>query len=261
MAGCVGGPSITLLVTPLRNALTYAARDPSSTTLQIYRQVFNHGPMAGGRNAMLPAVPGFFMLGPGYHVFEGALGSRTGAVACTALAESLIFYGAETRNAVIAHNTRAAAAPLRVPELLNPVGYRSPSQPIHPGFVINVARNMLAMSGLRVFSYPAQNVIAQIGPSMPVEARHVAGDLLANVVVSALSTPLHQLYGFVVTQPAHRRLTCDQALEFFRSQYIRNGRFSKAVGRDVILRVGYNATVFTLFGLVDRTAKRLFADK
>merc|ERR1719498_380303 len=88
-----------------------------------------------------------------------------------------------------------------------------------------------------------------------METRHVAGDLLANVAVSALSTPLHQLYGFVVTQPPEKRLSRANVLEFFRSQYPQNGQLSRVVGRDVLLRVVYNATIFTLFGAVDRTRR------
>lgn len=245
-------------MTPFRNALTLAARDQASSTLQIYKQVLKQGPFAGGVNFLLPAVPGFLVIGPMFHVYHELVGNREGALVATALTESVVFYGAETRNAAIAANTRPGVVPIREPHPLNFTGFRSPSQPVHPGFLIHATRNVLAMSGMRLFTFPAQEAIARLAPNMTKETKHVAGDMLANVVVSALSAPLHQLYGFVVTQPEGRGITVQGIKDFFKSQYLKDGRISTVAGRDVILRVAYNATIFTIYGGIERTAKRLF---
>eukprot|EP00929_Paragymnodinium_shiwhaense_P011984 TRINITY_DN11848_c0_g1_i1.p1 TRINITY_DN11848_c0_g1~~TRINITY_DN11848_c0_g1_i1.p1 ORF type:complete len:274 (-),score=47.29 TRINITY_DN11848_c0_g1_i1:270-1091(-) len=257
VAGGVGGPSVLVLVTPMRNALTIAARDQASSTLQIYKQVGASGAFRGGMNFFLPAIPGFLVLGPMYHVYHKICGSNAGAVALTALSESLCLYAAETKNAVVAYNGQAGVKPLTVPASLNLIGYRSATSPVHPGFMLHVSRNILAMSGMRVFTYPAQEVISKVSPKMSKEALHISGDLLANCVVSAISTPLHQLYGYTVTRPEGKAMTGAEVAEFFRTQYLKNGRVSSVAGRDIILRVAYNASIFTLYGQIERTCKKL----
>merc|ERR1711908_171801 len=98
------------------------------------------------------AVPGMLVIGPAFHMYKDMCGgSSTAAVALTAMTESVVFYGAETKNAQIAFNQDAekkAMKPLaRIQSQYNPFG---------SGIGLHVARNYLAMSGLRILSQPCQ---------------------------------------------------------------------------------------------------------
>merc|ERR1740139_1740826 len=113
------------------------------------------------------------------------------------------------------------------------------------------------MSGLRIFSSPCQDMIAKASPDMAAGKRAVLGDFIANVVVSALSTPLHQLYGFIVTsgavEGAAKEPFVSSAVGFLKRQYLTPaGRLSSVAARDVVLRIAYNAGIFTLYGSIDR---------
>ena len=105
-AGGVGGPCVMLLVTPLRNALTIAAANNVATTSEIYKQVFKNGirgGWTGGLYPMIPAVPQFCVIGPMFHVFKDLFGGSTSmGLLATATTETLISFGAETRNAQMA---------------------------------------------------------------------------------------------------------------------------------------------------------------
>merc|ERR1740117_1655603 len=82
---------------------------------------------------------------------------------------------------------------------------------------------------------------------------------MANVGVSALSTPFQQLYSFSVTQavvaePTLQKESFYQAsVKFLKQQYLTPaGRISSVAGRDIFLRVAYNASIFTIFGSIER---------
>jgi len=257
-AGAIGGPLVMYMVTPMRNALTLGALDQSKGVLRIYRDVFAGGMMdgfAGGAFMARAAVPGFLVIGPMFHVYKDFTGgSNAAAVGLTALSESAIFFGSETRNAQMAFNQDAAKRGAKQITKL-----QSPYMPFGPGLALHLTRNYLAMSGLRVFSSPCQTVIAKASPSMDDTTKNILGDLIANVAVSALSTPLHQLYGFSVTQrlmdkeAGATESTVEAAKKFLRAQYLNpSGGISRVAGRDVVLRVAYNATIFTVFGFIER---------
>lgn len=134
--------------------------------------------------------------------------------------------------------------------------------PLNPiggiGFGLHFGRNVLAMSGLRVFSSPCQNVIAKISPDMSPTTRMVSGDFVANVLVSAASAPLHQLFGWTVTSrvadATNKEPFVSAAKKFLRSQYFTSsGSISSVAGRDMFLRCAYNATIFTLYGFIERS--------
>uniref|UniRef100_A0A7S3P7I8 Uncharacterized protein n=1 Tax=Amphora coffeiformis TaxID=265554 RepID=A0A7S3P7I8_9STRA len=257
VAGAAGGPFVIYLVTPLRNSLTLGALDKSASAMSLYGQVFRNGlgdAFAGGVPMARAAVPGFLVLGPAFHMFKELVGgSSMAAVGLTAVSESLIFYGAESNNAQVAFNQKAVNN--NTPQIAK---LQNPLNPIGGGFGLHVTRNVLAMSGLRVFSAPCQSVITQLNSDMSPTTRVVLGDLVANVLVSAASAPLHQLYGWSVTTRAaetkHAQPFVQAATQFLKAQYLApSGRLSSVAGRDMFLRVVYNATIFTLYGFIERT--------
>lgn len=259
-AGAFGGPVVMMFVTPMRNALTLGAMDHSKSVLTLYKNVFRGGfgtAFAGGKYMSMAATPGFLVLGPCYHMFKDLCGgSNVGAVALTSVSETCIFYGSETKNAQTAYNIDCQKSGAK------PIGrLQNQFKPYGPGVGLHIARNALAMSGLRVFSDPAQTVIQKAAPDMSPTSRAIFGDLLANVVVSAMSTPLHQLYGFSVTHrvagtaAGYPELSMPQAsLKFLRNQYFTPaGGISSVAARDMVLRVMYNATIYSVYGQIERS--------
>lgn len=257
VAGVVGGPFVEYLVTPLRNCLTLGALDKSASVIGLYGQVFRNGlgdAFAGGIPMAKAGVPGFLVLGPAFHMFKDlTCGSSAAAVGLTAISESLVFYGSESYNAQVAFNLKALR--MGTPQI---VRLQNPLNPLGGGFCLNVSRNILAMSGLRVFSMPCQTIIQQTNPKISPKARIVLGDLVANVLVSAASAPLHQLYQWSVTtrvaDTKHVEPFMRAATNFLKTQYLSSsGSLSSVTGRDMLLRVVYNATIFTLYGFIERT--------
>lgn len=247
-AGGIGGPWVIYLVTPLRNALTLGSMDTTATALSIYKQAFGSKPFAGGRYVAIAACPAFLVIGPMYHVYYDLVGqSSTAAVLLTGATETAVLYGAETRNAQIAFNNASETKVARL---------QKPYVPIGPGIGWHVFRNCLAMSGLRVLSGPCQTAMESAAPSMSQGARAFTALFVANCLVSAISTPFHQLYQFSVTQ----RLVLSQeesvmkaAVAYLRKQYLTDaGTISRVAARDVLLRVNYTATIYTLFGAIER---------
>lgn len=258
-AGALGGPFVIYLVTPMRNALTLGTLDSSKSAIRLYRDVFRGGFMAGfagGQYMSVAAVPGFMVLGPCFHMFKDLCGgSSTAATALTAVAETAVFFGSETKNAQVAYNADAAKKGTKPIAKLH-----SQYMPVGKGVGFHVTRNYLAMSGLRVFSQPCQDVLAKVSPDMSGGTRVVLGDFIANVCVSAVSAPLHQLYGFFAThrvaaaaEGGAQVSAAEAAKQFLRSQYLTSsGRISSVAARDIFLRVAYNATIFTLYGNIER---------
>jgi len=259
-AGAVGGPFVIYLVTPMRNALTLGALDSSKSAIRLYRDVFQGGLVCGwggGQYMAKAALPGFIMLGPVFHIYKDLCGgSSAAAVALTAVSESAIFYGSESKNAQVAFNQDAAKR--GVAQIKN---LQSQYNPIGPGIGLHIARNYLAMSGLRIFSKPCQEVLASAAPDMSVGTRGLLGDFIANVTVSAVSTPLHQLYGFSVTkglavaqESSVKESFVELSKQFLKKQYLTpTGGISSVALRDIFLRVAYNASIFTMYGAIERT--------
>merc|ERR1712070_398466 len=113
------------------------------------------------------------------------------------------------------------------------------------------------MSGLRILSTPCQDMIGKAKPDMAPATKGILGDLMANVFVSALSTPLHQLYQASVTtwaaDGAPKGSFATKSIDFLKKQYLTPaGRLSSVAVRDTILRVSYNASIFTIYGQIER---------
>lgn len=259
-AGAIGGPFVIGMVTPMRNALTLGALDSSKSALTLYKDVFRGGVLSGfsgGQYMAVAAVPGFLVLGPCFHIFKDLCGgSVAGGTALTALAETCVFFGSESRNAQMAFNGDAekkGTKPI--------VKLQNPYTPFGPGVGLHIARNFLAMSGLRVFSAPCQTGLQKVAPDMGATTRTILGDMIANIAVSSLSTPLHQLYGFSVTNRVAaaeaggvQASMLEASKTFLRAQYLTPaGRLSSVALRDVFLRVAYNASIFTVYGSIERS--------
>ena len=105
----------------------------------------------------------------------------------------------------------------------------------------------------------------QINPDLSLNAKVILGDLVANILVSAASAPLHQLYGWsVTTRVAHGSATpfVPAAVAFLQSQYLTpSGGLSSVAGRDMVLRVIYNASIFTLYGFIERGLVQLWSER
>lgn len=117
------------------------------------------------------------------------------------------------------------------------------------------------MSGLRVFSAPCQEGLVKLSPNMSPTTQVILGDLVANILVSAASAPLHQLYGWSVTTRVAETSAGNKAepfvraaMQFLKSQYLTpSGSLSSVAGRDMVLRIVYNASIFTMYGFIERT--------
>lgn len=61
--------------------------------------------------------------------------------------------------------------------------------PWGPGIGYHISRNVLSMSGLRVFGEPTYNVCAPlIGDALPESTTRIVCDLVCNLIVSGIST-------------------------------------------------------------------------
>lgn len=262
LAGAIGGPFVIGSLTPLRNACTLAAHDKSSTVGQLYRRVFSAGVRSGWAGATTPACAAtvqFTVLGPGYHLFLGLLGSPAAALAAGAVTESLITYAPTVRNAQVIHNRVATAGNQVQMQRFRPVGV---------GFGPLVTRNFVANAGIRVLSSPLSRAFDWAlgydqGAATVSGKSRVAGDFTASLLCGAMSMPLNQLFQFQVTSaaclaagPAERvRL----GLSFLQSQYLYtredgSRRLSRLVLRDGALRSCYIGCLFSVYAAVERIA-------
>lgn len=234
VAGLGGFPAVMFAVTPLRNALTLAANDSSLSTLQCYKRVLTAAPFRGGMNMVVGAIPASVALGPAYHVFNDLSGGNT-AVACVAsgICESTILFAPETRNAQLSIHGKTTQGLL----------------PWGRGIGFHVSRNILAMSGLRVLGQPIYDIFQPRFPSANPESLRVGTDMMCNMVVSAISTPLHMAYSWRATNLQDSK----GLVEILRHQWMKDGKLRPTVARDIFLRVAYNATIFTLYGAVERS--------
>jgi len=252
VAGGFGGPAVMFLVTPFRNGLTLGATSPASA-VELYQQVFAQGlakGWTGGAFTARAACPQFLCLGPAYH-FYASFSGVGGGVLLTSLTETLIVYGAETKNAQLAMNQKS---PGSIPSV-------HPSwKPFGPGFGIHVFRNVIATAGLRMFCTPCTTAIEKAtGNSNSMTT--LAGDFAGNVCAACLSAPVHQLYGYTVTTPELRTLPAaeqrERMVSFLKNQYLdtSNGRtrLSGLVPRDLFMRSMYVAVAYTMYSTVERT--------
>ncbi|CAE8617296.1 unnamed protein product, partial [Polarella glacialis] len=203
LAGALGGPFVLYLLTPLRNALVLASQDANSSALELYASVFAGGLASGwtgGLTVVLPACPQFIAMGPLFHFLKELCGYALPAVLITAAAESFISYGPQTMNAQLAYNHQQALAGSGVE-----VPLWNPFNPFGPGISVHIVRNVVAISGLRIFSAPCQvglaRLAAMLGLRLPQGLQKFVGDFIASIGAAIFSAPLNQLYNFVVTSP------------------------------------------------------------
>mmetsp|Transcript_49263 Transcript_49263/g.139102 ORF Transcript_49263/g.139102 Transcript_49263/m.139102 type:complete len:275 (+) Transcript_49263:58-882(+) len=253
-AGAFGGPFVMYLVTPCRNALTFAAQDAKSSFSGVFRQVFARGLAGGWKGGMYPAIaacPQYLCLGPAYHMYASAVGP-VGGIVLAGITETAVLYGAETKNAHLATNARR---PGRIPE----ARVQSPFNPWGPGVMINLARNIFAMSGMRVINEPIANAIAKASGGSQSGLVTLASDLTANCCAAGITMPMHMLYQYVCTsgpelwdKPQGEQVTMMKT--WLREQYFPGGRLSPVIVRDLGLRAGYIATAYTIYMQIERAA-------
>merc|ERR1719440_2283173 len=172
------------LVTPFRNAMSYGAQDPSAGVRSLMRTVFAKGPLSGWKGGVYPAVaacPQYLCLGPMYHLFASFAGPW-GGIVLTGATETAVLYGAETKAGQLAIN---AAKEGRIPT----ARIQSPFVPWGPGIMVNLARNIFAMSGMRVINEPICNSIEKVAGTGPVVT--VASDLAANCCAAGITMQMH----------------------------------------------------------------------
>uniref|UniRef100_A0A7S4S3U7 ADP,ATP carrier protein n=1 Tax=Alexandrium monilatum TaxID=311494 RepID=A0A7S4S3U7_9DINO len=264
LAGAFGGPFCIFLYTPLRNALTLASQNAESSAWQLYCSTFEGGfssGWTGGFAPVLPSCPQFCVMGPLFHFFKEALGSAVLAVLLSALAETTISIGSQTLNAQMAFNRdqRNAGSDVQVP-LWNPL------IPYGPGTVVHVTRNIVALSGIRIFSKPCQAALRWAARMLHIElpegVRLFLGDFVASLGAAVLSAPFNQLYNFAVTSQAYMdagptgKVTA--MMGFLMENYlVFNGDgevvgLSSTLARDLCMRCAYVATLYTTFSAIER---------
>jgi len=239
-------------VTPWRNAMSIGSQNASMSLGALGRAVFARGAAGGWTGGVYPAIaacPQYLCLGPMYHFFASFSGPW-GAIVLTGATETAALYGAETKNAQIAINTKGGNIPV--------ARIQSPFMPLGPGTTINFVRNVVAMSGMRIFCEPiAQGMEKVAGGKGPLVT--FASDMSANCVAAVFSMPLHMLYQFVCTsgpdlwdKPQGEKNAA--MMKFLKDQYFPGGRLSSVILRDLFLRCGYIATAYTMYVNIERTA-------
>eukprot|EP00438_Fugacium_kawagutii_P004959 Skav222390 [mRNA] locus=scaffold4422:42345:43323:+ [translate_table: standard] len=262
LAGALGGPFGIFTLTPLRNALTLASQNSDETAWELYMDVFAGGLAAGwtgGLACVPPSCPQFIVMGP---LFE-LLGSVMLAVICSSMAESCISYASQTLNAQMAFNADQALAGLN-----NQVELWNPFVPVGPGSSIHVLRNIVALSGLRIFSAPCQAGLDRFakfcGFQLPKGPQQFFGDFIASMGAAILSAPLNQLYNFAVTSNGFMAAGLLEKVALSRAYLAETyllmdesgnlAGISPTLGRDLFMRCAYIANLYALFGLIERLA-------
>eukprot|EP00930_Biecheleria_cincta_P062342 TRINITY_DN47820_c0_g1_i1.p1 TRINITY_DN47820_c0_g1~~TRINITY_DN47820_c0_g1_i1.p1 ORF type:complete len:303 (-),score=37.43 TRINITY_DN47820_c0_g1_i1:17-925(-) len=261
LAGALGGPFCIFVLTPLRNALTLASQDAESYAWELYKSVFAGGfasAWTGGTTVVLPSCPQFIVMGPLYHFLKASTGSAVPAVMLSAFAETCISYGSQTVNAQMAFNAeqRLAGSGYEVP-IWNPFVL------LGPGCSVHILRNIVSLSGLRIFSGPCLAALRKLaGSSLSEGMLQFLGDFTASMGAAVCSAPLNQLYNFSVTSNTFMAAgTLERASlgsSYLLNQYLvwsLDGRVvgvTPTLGRDLFMRCAYVATLYAMFGLIER---------
>lgn len=267
LAGALGGPFVIFFLTPLRNALSIASQDTTSSVGEIYSHVFADGFLEGwvGGIVSVPAsVPQFCVMGPFFHLMKEATNSAVIATVCSAAAETFISFSSQTLNAQIAQSELGGGLTVPLQSLWHPLG---------PGASVHVMRNIVALSGIRIFSGPCQACLVKLFNtlglnSVPVAVRQLLGDFTASIGAAILSGPLNQMHGFAVTSEAYLnggfKERVDVLINFLTSHYLSHDAdgsvtgFTSTLPRDLFLRCAYVATLFAIFGAIERIAVLLW---
>lgn len=257
VSGTFGGPFVVYMLTPLRNALTLASQDRISSVFQIYQSCFRGGLVrgwTGGIYPSIPAVPQFVTLGPLYHVYSGLIGPYLALVA-TGVTESAFTFGAHSRNAQMAHNANIMDPANRVTKL-------SPSITLFgPGFIPHIGRNVVAMSGIRIFASPINIELNRWFPEASEKSKRTASDFIGSMFSGVLSTPFNQMFNFLATSPSAQTMTYRERShflkEFLKGQYFvrtPEGRLrpSRIMMRDIALRSVYSMGLFGIYATIER---------
>lgn len=256
ISGGLGGPFVMYVVTPARNALTLGSKDTKSSVRQIYGRVFGRSFVQGWSGGIYPAIaacPQFLCLGPAYHFIKDSGLGNSGGVIGSSILETVIAYGAETKNAQVM--TNATMGKMVIPKV------QTPYIPWGPGLTLHVSRNLVATMGIRVFNTPStlllEKMNAASGNYVSQGAVTLCGDFLANVLASVLTMPLHQMYNYTVTSPELWKMSTNEYLgalkTFLRNQYIPDGRVSPVLKRDACLRILYLASAYTMYVNIERS--------
>mmetsp|Transcript_73415 Transcript_73415/g.192514 ORF Transcript_73415/g.192514 Transcript_73415/m.192514 type:complete len:308 (+) Transcript_73415:61-984(+) len=266
LAGALGGPLVIFFLTPLRNALSIAAQDSQSSASEIYGHVFENGLSAGwtgGMVAVPASCPQFCVMGPFFHLVSQASGSAVIATVVSAVAETVISFSSQTLNCQMALMELRGGLSVPLQNRMIPLG---------PGATVHVIRNIVALSGIRIFSGPCQagleKVFRALGLGVPVGVRQLLGDFTASLGSAVLSAPLNQMHGFAVCSAAYVNgglwERVDVLTTFLSTSYLNHDAAGRVVGftstlpRDLFLRCAYVATLFALFGSIERLAVLLW---
>ena len=250
VAGALGGPSVVFVLTPLRNALTLASQDRTSSIRGIYSKVFARGLQGGwvgGKWPAIPACPQFIVLGPLYHFYSSILGPYA-ALPITGITETMITFGANARNSEIAYKSHSGMAISGLTPVWRFWG---------PGSIAHACRNTIAMSGMRIFS----PLLTEFFGGNPTKTQKIAADFSASMFTGALSMPFNQLFNFYATSPQSHSLTSSQrfalGVQFLRNQYLKTNesgslRLSHVMFRDIVLRSVYASCLFGIYVTIER---------
>jgi len=194
LVGVFGGPFCMYILTSARNALTLASQDAESSFCQKWANTFEGGVASGWVGVATPALAAllqFTTMGPLYHAAKEACGSAVLAVVIAAMAESDLSTGPQTYNAQIAFNQQQSSLDDGVVlPLFNPF------LPFGPGALMHFLRNTVALSGIRLLSQPfflLERVLQTCKmEKIPLGLKQFLADVMASVVSSVISAPLHQ---------------------------------------------------------------------
>ena len=249
-AGALGGPFVIASLTPLRNAMSNAAQDQTSSVMRLYMKALGGSPRVAFTGALVsagPASPQWCMIGPAFHALHAHLPTPV-ALLGTALLETFITFGSQTRNAQMAFNVQAPEAKVPLSNIVRPWG---------PGAPFYVLRNACGMAGIRWLSPPIQSAIAPIVPSGP---REVGSDMAASFLTCIVSAPLNACWSYVVTTPSTWQMgSAERAawlVAFLKRQYLdeTGSRLSPLAMRDLSVRCIYIACCFSMFSGIERLA-------
>lgn len=272
LAGAFGGPFCIFLFTPLRNALTLASQDSTSSVLQLYAAAFKggiHNGWTGGIVTLLPSCPQFLVMGPFFHLARTLVGVQL-ALLATAVLETLISFRSQTVNAQMAFNQIQVQldSGLEVPLASHMV--------LGPGAGVHIVRNLVALSGIRILSEPClAGLIVLIGyvglPAPALPWQKFLGDFVASIGAAICSAPLNQLYNFAVTTADYATWTTSEkvtrCLDFLRCQYLSFGAagefrgLSPTLFRDLFMRCLYVSALYASFAAIERMSVRVWNKK
>eukprot|EP00929_Paragymnodinium_shiwhaense_P045586 TRINITY_DN23271_c0_g1_i3.p1 TRINITY_DN23271_c0_g1~~TRINITY_DN23271_c0_g1_i3.p1 ORF type:complete len:351 (-),score=42.97 TRINITY_DN23271_c0_g1_i3:211-1200(-) len=264
LAGAIGGPFAIFLATPLRNAMTLGCHDVGSSFLELCLKPFRGGfanGWTGGLEPVLPSCPQFCILGPFFHFMKEATNNELLAVIAVGLAETLLCYGSATRNAQMAYNQEQV---MSGSDML--IDVIPPLTLFGPGFTVDFVRNVVSMYGFRVFSSHCKTGLTGLAKrfdwQVSVGTLAFLGEFLGALVSGICSFPLHQTFNLAITSPS---LGPGDYVRVLLDGYVVRGAEGQLAGingrllRDAALRSLYVASVFSLFGAMERMSVRTAA--